>query len=281
MGGLAEKLNLSNKELLGIIVFVLILGTIPVAFALVKSSQILNSNASTTPKASPTPVTKAHEVPNTSPLSGLATPPPSPTPDIAVTFGPTLSFKIAMEGRAANDEAGKVFIGIGAGQPTTRPTYVLSFTVNVPSSGSFQGLSLAGLNLNSGYTAYIKGPSQIDVAIPFTMVPTNNVLNNNQPINLLSGDLNEDNVINSADYTIARNAYGSTKSSSKWDPLADFNNDGVINNLDLAFIIKNFGKTGASGAWYSSPPPVATSSATPATSSGGTSGVGGYWMWVP
>lgn len=292
-------LELGFKQIVAIAGFIIVLIAIPLSFTLLKNSQILNSKAyQEKPKRQQITQTastsaKPKEIPATSPLSDLkkmladatnsatSTLNPNvesgsgPTPNLA--FGPILSLKISLEGRPAGSQAAKVFIGISTGTAQTKPSYTLSFTVDVPASGAFSGLSLAGLNPGSTYTAFIKGSAQIDAASTFVMSPTESVLNTGQPLTLISGDLNEDNTINSADYTIGKNLYGTTSKSSNWNSRADLNSDGTINSWDLSIITKNMGKTGASGVWYS-PIPVATSSAV-STSSG--SPAGGYWLWVP
>lgn len=290
---------LDLKEKIALAGFFIILISIPVAATLVKNTQIFNSGAfeKGTPEkgsqqyivgAIPSPSPSPKEVPTSSSLSELealiqnstnqsstpsvsTTTTPAPTPEVNLAFGPILNMIIEIEGRPAGKQAAKAFVGLSSGSVKVSPTYLLTFTIDFPDSGVFKGLSLAGLNPGSVYTAYIKGPGQIDFASTFTMGATETSLNNNQPITLTSGDLNEDNTINSADYTIAKSSYGATPSSKSWNSLADFNQDKIINNLDLALISKNFGKTGASGTWYS-PPPQASSSGTPA---------GGYWLAVP
>lgn len=308
----------SQVQILAIIGFIIILISIPASFMLVSKTQILKSSAQETKKTTTSqtvdskPVTKAKEVPATNTLAELnklisgsqqgatpaATPStitPTPT-DVQLGFGPTLSVKIALEGRkTGNQQSSKVFVGISSGTVTIKPTYLLTYTVDFPDSGLFRGLSLAGLNPGSVYTAYVKGPSQIDSASTFTMAPTESSLNSDQALTLTSGDLNEDNTINTTDYTIAKSLYGATKSSAAWNERADLNADGIINNLDLGVIMKNLGKTGASGIWASTPP-VATQSgglnirlntggpASPIdTNQGGEPdpNKGGYWMWVP
>lgn len=286
------ELNLSFKEKLAFVGFFLILVSIPISFVLIKNTQIFKSSANepnslstisqsvTSSALNPTPTPK--EIPSTSPLTELnkllqisptpATSTPTPTPEVNLAFGPILNIKIEPEGRPAGKYATKAFVGLANGSAQTSPTYILTFTIDFPDSGIFKGLSLAGLNPGSTYTAYIKGAAQIDTASTFTMGPTETNLNNNQAIILTTGDLNEDNTINSADYTIAKSLYGTTKNSPNWNERADFNLDGIINNLDIAYIIKNFGKTGASSTWQSTPP-QATSSGTPAQ--------GGYWLWIP
>lgn len=290
--------TLTRTQLIILIGFIVVVISIPLSLLLLKNAQVFKSRATenvkkktstTSEKVASKETSTPLEIPVTSPLAELqkllegtssATGTPTPTPAaVNLAFGPTLNTKIILEGRPKDKYKAKVFLGLSQGTASAIPKYLLTFTVDFPDSGIFQGLSLAGLNPGSIYTAYIKGPAQIDSASTFTMSPTESTLNNNQPLTLFSGDLNEDNTINSTDYTIIKSLYGSNKGSPKWNERADFNIDGVINNLDLAYVLKNFGKTGASGTWYS-PIPTTSSSATPtATKSGSPSG--GYWLWVP
>lgn len=285
-----------RNQIIGAAVFVFMLISIPLSFSLVKQSQIFKSHASesnsdsletllrkaqATPSASLSPTTSPlDEIKKMTEVAGSGTPTPgslgASTDNLA--FGPTLSFKVTLEGRPVGKNAAKLFVGIASGTPAKTPTYLLSFTVDLPDSGEFSGLSLAGLNPGSVYTAYLKGPVQLATSSAFTMAPNVSSLNNSLPLTLLTGDLNQDNIINSADYTIAKNAYGSTSASSNWNPAADFNLDGVVNNVDLGYILKNFSQTGTSGTWYS--PPPATGSGVPVGGPESTSS-GNYWLWVP
>lgn len=285
------------------ICYLIILISIPLTFTMAKQAQIFKSRAS---EIKPTPIqsqesfTGLKQVPESSPLEELKKATeviPTPVPNDAasdsessssVTFGPTLKFKISLEGRSTNNNAGKVFIGISTGNTTTKPTYLLTFTVNVPASGVYSRLSLAGLTPGATYTAYIKGPGQIDIAESFTMLAGETILNKGEALLLPSGDLNEDNIIDSADTSVVTKLYGVSNTSSNWNSVADFNGDKIVNSADLAYINKNMGKTGASGVWYSPPPSSATSSGTP---SGGTYQGGpvtlpdpnghGRWVWIP
>ncbi len=300
--------NWGRKQTVVLIGFLILVFSIPLGMLLVKQSQIFGSKAAgpqITPII-PSVATTAQEVPATSPVGSLEkylstaaaavapTPTPTPAATSALSFGPTLNFKISVEGRTDGKEAlSDVFVGIAAGATSSaRPNFLLSFTVNIPDSGEYGGLSLAGLDTSSIYTAYIKGPGQIDSASTFSIGPAVTNLNGGQPITLLSGDLNEDNTINTADYDIVKGLLGKKTGDADFNPRADFNNDGVINTMDLAYVIRNFGKTGVSGPWYSPipSPPVSTSSATPAggalspmesTSTGSATSGGGYWVWVP
>lgn len=318
-------MGFTKTQIIALIGFVVILISIPVSFSLVKQTQIFSSRASdkkvdstSTSSVSGT-VTKPRPIPTNSPLTDLQkliqgdgstneTPnsgiSPLPTTDAStnLAFGPTLSFQVSLEGRPAGKQAGKVFVGIASGSVAVNPTYILTFTTDVPDSGKFSGLSLAGLNPGSIYTAYLKGSSQIDSGITFTMNPNETILNDNKPVILISGDLNEDNVINTADYTIARGYFGTTPASKNWNDKIDLNKDNIINNWDLLYINNNFGKIGTSGTWISTPktstflinqntaPPIGgpsnfgdlllsstpSAEATPSTTSSS-----GYWLYVP
>lgn len=273
--------HLEKIQTIALIGFIIILVTIPVSFSLIKKAQ--------TPKPAATAgtVTQLHNVPSTSPISDLnkavqdnTQAPAAPgNGSLNTAFGPTLNLKVSMEGRPLTNQAAKIFVGIAAGIPQVKPTYIFTFTIDVPASGAFSGLSLAGLNPGSNYTAYVKGPAHIDTAVTFAMGPTETNLNNGQAIQLTSGDLNEDNTIDGVDYALARGLYGTTPASSNWNARADFNTDGIINNWDLNYVVKNTGKTGASGIWYS-PPPIASGSAQQATG-GASLQTGGYFFWMP
>lgn len=276
--------------MLGIYVFIIL--SIPVGAYLVSQSKIIKSNASE-PKSS---VVKATPRPKLAPINSSAktllkeaasdllasnsTSTETASPTIATSFGPTLSLKVALDGRPADNQATKLFVGILEGTLSTNPKFLLSFSVDLPKDGTYSNLSLAGLNSGTQYTALLKGSAQIATSSAFVMSPTVSNLNTGETINLLSGDLNEDNVINSADYSIAQKANGATSTLSNWNDIADLNRDGVINAFDLAIITKNFGQTGASGAWTSPIPKVGTSSASLNTNHP-VGAAGGYWMWIP
>jgi hypothetical protein len=203
----------------------------------------------------------------------------------ANSFGPTLNFKVTLEGRPLSNQATKLFVGISDATKTGVPQYLLSFNVDLPAGGTFTGLSLAGLTAGLQYSAYIKGPAQIATSSAFTMDTNTSYLNNNQAILMTTGDLNEDNIINSADYAIAKNLYGTNENSKNWNANVDLNKDGIINAYDLAIISKNIGKIGASGVWQSTPQTGGSSpyqnlgGPSPQASSSGSPA--GYWMWFP
>ena len=261
--------SVKSKIFLGFYVFLIL--SIPVGAYFIQQRQSASVSAS-----NPLQRTITH-IPDddVTPKSSTPTPSPNLSEDTDTTllpssYGPTLKLILKLEGRPEGKEASKVFVGIAEGTITQKPKYLLTFNLDLPDSGVFEGLSLAGLTSGSQYTAYIKGPAQIVSASTFTMSPSSTNLNNNQPITLVSGDLNDDNAINSGDYSIALSAYGSNSTSGNWNLNTDLNLDGVINTYDLSIISKNLSKIGDSGLWTS--PPPATKSGSP---------TGGYWFWMP
>lgn len=261
------------KQKLILVGFVILVISIPIGSYLLSQRQIIKSKAidkidrSITKLEPLKDVTPQEEIKNLS-QSKTTTASPSASPGSSVGYGPTMNFKVTLQGRPAGKYATKLFVGIAEGKPTGTPTYLLQFTVDLPNGGVFEGLSLAGLTTNNQYTAYLKGSAQIATSSAFLIIPTTTTLNNGNPINLLTGDLNEDNLINSADYVIAKSALGASPASSNWNALVDFNLDNIINSLDLSIILKNMSKTGDSGVWVS---PTPKGSATGQ----------GYWLWLP
>lgn len=284
--------SFKQRLLLGVYVFILV--TIPVGTYLVSQYQTIKSSASE--QKSSGPIVKITPKPTTSPAkellsasSGLAsTTSPSPsaspssTPSLASSFGPTLSFKAMLDGRPTNNQATRMFVGIIEGSLTNNPKFLLSFTVDLPATGDYNNISLAGLSPGSQYTALLKGSAQTATSSAFTMSPSVSNLNGGNPITLLSGDLNDDNIINSADYSIVQKALGSIPASANWNESADLNKDGTVNAFDLAIVARNMGTTGASGSWTSPIPSIATSSAgLSGPPIGGPNESTGYWIWVP
>lgn len=260
---------------------------------------VFNSKQSTitaTPSASLTPTQTLLQEALSELKKEESQPTPSPMAEAKISFGPTMDFKVSIEGRPAGKNQSKLFVGIAKGAPTSKPTYLLSFNVDLIESGEFNGLSLAGLDQGENYTAYLKGSAQIATSSAFVVSPTITKLNGGTALNLITGDLNEDNVINAADYSIAKAAFGAKPGSSKWNQNIDFNLDNIINLLDLAIVEKNMGRSGTSGAWYSQ---GASGSATlntvsavgsvlsvegikpPTTDAPGAVSRNGYWIWVP
>lgn len=297
MPGLALQLSVLQKVTLGVIMFLIVM--IPAGSYLVSQYTDFSSEAKNESLKMKVPVTNPVEVPKKTRLDELkellsqnasqsASETVAPASESAsLILGPTLSFKAVLEGRPINQMATKMFLGIAAGSTvTTNPKYLLSFTINVPDSGIYKDLSVAGLETGQSYTAYLKGQAQIATSSAFVVKPTATDLGN---VNLTTGDVNEDNIINTSDYNLVKGALGATSSSAKWNPIYDFNLDGVINTLDLAIISRHLGTTGQSGVWQSTPS-TGSGSASATLVPGSNIGAPeendpkngkGYWIWVP
>jgi hypothetical protein len=243
---------------------------------------------SLTNASSPVPKTLPITInPSSSPTSNQS----SSSSDDGQTFGPNLKLSVKLEGRTS-DQSGKFFVGIAQGTVTANPTYLLTFSINVPQSGIYETLSLVGLNVGAQYTAYVKGPSQIAKGSTFSLTPTGATLNSGQPLILISGDINEDNIIDAADLSLVTKLAGTTSTDSGWNPLADINLDGAVNSIDIQIVKSNQGKTGDGGAWYSRAPEASSSASVgglsqpdltfPLEGTPGTPNLkGGYWIYVP
>ena len=61
---------------------------------------------------------------------------------------------------------------------------------------------------------------------------------------LREGDVDNDNDVDATDASLLNLAFGSTPSSTNWDPRADLNEDGVVNGVDMALLAATFGQRG-------------------------------------
>lgn len=62
-------------------------------------------------------------------------------------------------------------------------------------------------------------------------------ISNPAPAPTLTGDVNNDSIINALDYSYVLTNFGAT------DRAADINGDGLVNSLDVSIVILNFGKS--------------------------------------
>lgn len=287
--------TLKQRLLLGIYIFLLL--SIPVGAYLASQQQTISSSAGEqkSPKsyAIVTPKPKASSAAkqllnNASKLTPSPIPAASSSttsdlfPTVPASYGPTLSLKVNLEGRPTTNQTGKVFVGLLEGSITANPKFLLSFTVDMPASGVYSNLSLAGLTPGNSYTAIVKGSAQIAASVAFIMSPAATNLNEGAAVMLTSGDLNDDNVVNTADYTIMQKVLGTTTRSANWNSNADFNKDGVINAFDLSILVKNLNAVGSSGVWTSPIPKLATPSASlNSPPVGSPDDSTGYWLWLP
>jgi hypothetical protein len=61
---------------------------------------------------------------------------------------------------------------------------------------------------------------------------------------LRNGDVNRDNMVSIGDFNALRQAFGSTPTSTNWNPWADLNGDGVVSIGDFNILRAAFGAQG-------------------------------------
>jgi photosystem II stability/assembly factor-like uncharacterized protein len=135
--------------------------------------------------------------------------------------------------------------GLSASAPSQQVTIqfrpssgtAFSRTVTLAADGSF-----TCSNIPSGsYNLAIKGSKWLQkvVAADATSGNVSGIT-----VTLPAGDINNDNAVSVADYSIWRGAFGSTPGSANWDPRADVNCDGAVTVADYALWKGNYPSTG-------------------------------------
>ena len=90
------------------------------------------------------------------------------------------------------------------------------------------------------YDIAIEGPGFLRRVVPGVNITAFATLSTT----LINGDINGDNLIGTADFNALRAAWGSTPSSSNWNPLADLNGDGFVGTADFNLLRSNWGTAG-------------------------------------
>ena len=101
-------------------------------------------------------------------------------------------------------------------------------------TGKFALPPIAGLTESTYHIRY-------DTAGYLSRLQTNAAMTNGITVTapqLLSGDLNDDNLINSIDWSVMNTNWFTA------DPVADINLDTLVNSLDFSFLNKNWGTSG-------------------------------------
>jgi len=147
--------------------------------------------------------------------------------------------------------SGTVTLGNYSGDKT-----VPSFVIDILDSGNNVVQTFSGIHLDSSgnfslntavapgtYSVRIKGTTRwlrkriSNVAI--TVAGASGLT-----ATLLNGDINGDNTIGLADFGQLKLAYGSTSSSSNWNPSADLDGNGSVGLSDFGILKLNYGKSG-------------------------------------
>jgi hypothetical protein len=163
-------------------------------------------------------------------INVLAAPSPTPTPY------PRLVGHVTIQGRPA--------------QPNALQSVPITFTLKVAGGGPENNYS-TNTDASGFFTITSPGPGLYNwrVKNPQTMANSGSVTVSagvtNQEMGLLRmGDANNDNCVNSTDFTILRNTFGKTIGDPGYDARADFTGDNVVNGSDFTLLRGNFGQCG-------------------------------------
>jgi len=125
-------------------------------------------------------------------------------------------------------------------QPITLTLKLGTTEVNYPSQNTdasgFFTVSVGGLP-NGSYDWRVKGPKFLASAGSVSLTGVEQT--NRQMGQQQAGDANNNNIVNSVDFSLLRAAFGTSN-----DLRTDFNNDGITNSVDFNLLRGNFGTGG-------------------------------------
>jgi len=103
------------------------------------------------------------------------------------------------------------------------------------------GVLVVGELTPGAYNIRLKHAKALSVAAAETLVAGENMLAFGA---IRFGDANDNNVINITDFSILASTFGSTISTTGYDPRADFNFDNVVNITDFSLLAASFARVG-------------------------------------
>ena len=197
------------------------------------------ATASPTDTATPTPTETGTETPTpthtvtataTATQTDLATSTPTDTatstPTATATPAALMWGEVTLQGRPAKPD----------------PSWVMPLTVDVPGVGTFSpstdqyGRFLVTLPPSIPLSIHVKGLTTLrNIKNNVLLAPGTNTVDLGT---LLSGDCNDDNVVDIVDFSIFRSRFGTD------DAQTDFNGNGLVDIFDFSLLRTNFGRTG-------------------------------------
>ncbi len=156
------------------------------------------------------------------------------TAALPLAVGGAVSGTLTFEGIASAAPAQNVVFSFRPADNSAIQTRTLA----VPASGVF---TLGGLP-HKPYTLHIKGDKYLAVNVSVTVAGNTSGVS----ATLAAGDSNNDNSVDSSDFTALIGSYNSDAAipGSGYDARADFNSDGLVDSSDFTLLIGNFGKAG-------------------------------------
>jgi hypothetical protein len=114
---------------------------------------------------------------------------------------------------------------------------LLSTTANVDAAGNFTVADLTP----GAYSIAVKTATTLQVMQDATLNSGANPVNFGQ---LLSGDANNDNIVDLVDFSLLSTGFFILPGEPGYDLTADFNNDGIVDLVDFSILSTNFGQSG-------------------------------------
>ncbi len=180
-------------------------------------------------------------------LRSATTPTPSSTPTQTFTSTPTrtptaapvLVGHVTWQGRPAQPNAlQQVPVTLTLKLGTTEVNYATQTT----DANGFFTVSVGSL-ASGTYSWRVKGAKWLanSGSVALTGAP-----NTNAEMGLMrTGDTNNDNIVNTSDFSILKITFGKTIGDPGYDARADFNGDNAVNTTDFNLLKNNFGLEGA------------------------------------
>lgn len=146
----------------------------------------------------------------------------------------------------------EVQLNFGGWVGTTTPVSTVSVEIGWPGTGvtiqtrtatvqSNGRISVLAPSFLSEYDLRIKAGTFLTQV---QRVDTRDASRSSATFNLVNGDSDGSDTIDSFDYRVINRAYGSVPGQTRWDVRADLNGDRVINAADFAILTESYGRTG-------------------------------------
>ena len=149
----------------------------------------------------------------------------------------TIQGKIDLQDCSTNGQA----VQLDLCDATSNGNCISQIVTLTPNSAGTLNYSISA---NAGtYTLGVKGRKWLHATQAVNIPNANSIVTSN--FSLFGGDANDDNFVDSLDYALFVEAFGSVSGDPNYNINTDFDCDGEISTLDYSILISNFGAVGA------------------------------------